>query len=96
MNKRVIRGYAAALSLLGLSTAYAATSSVPYPANQGGTATTIPVTDPRVAALNAREAQLRRRAVEVRRIVASRTAAAAAQPPVRIVTLPAVTQTRTS
>lgn len=95
MNKRLIRGYAAALSLLGFSAAWAATSNAPWPGASPGTSASVSANDPRVAALNAREARLRQRAVQVRRIVAARTAAAS-RPAVQIVTLPPMTRTRTS
>lgn len=96
MTKRIVRGYAAALSLLGFSAAWVATSQNPFPQRQAVEATA-QVPDPRIAALDARAADLRRRAAELRRIVAARAdiAQQAAAAP-RIVSAPAVTQTSTS
>ena len=99
MTKRLIRGYAVGLSLLGFSSAWVATARSPWPT----TATTVTQTasavavDPRIAALDAREARLRQRAAQVRNTLATRRARAAAAPPVvRYVTAPAATQTQTS
>lgn len=89
-----------ALSLLGFSAAWAATSHDPFPQRQAAQ-TSVATNDPRIAALDARAAQLRRRAAEVRRIVAGRRADAARQARqaaavVRVVRTRAVTQTSTS
>jgi hypothetical protein len=96
MDKRLIRGYVAALTLLGFSGAWAATSGTPFPGSSGGsTQQVIAPNDPRMIALNRRQAALKQRAVQVRRTVAARNAAAL-RPAVRIVTLAPVTRTRTS
>ena len=96
MTKRIVRGYAVALSLLGFAAAWAATSQNPFPQRHASEAA-VQAPDPRIAALDARAAGLRRRAAEVQRIVAGRAAIAqqAAVAP-RIVSAPAVTQTSTS
>jgi hypothetical protein len=93
MTKRLIRGYAVGLSLLGFSSAWVATARSPWPKTSTANTQTAAAADPRVAALDAREALLRRRAVEVRSTLMAR---AAAPPVVRYVTVPAVTQTQTS
>lgn len=101
MTKRLIRGYAVGLSLLGFSSAWVATARSPWPTTattvtQTQTASAVAV-DPRVAALDAREARLRQRAAQVRSTLKTRRAQAAAAPAVvRYVSAPAVTQTRTS
>ncbi len=97
MTKTTVRGYAVALSLLGFSAAWAATSRDPLPQKKV-THTSVAAADPRIAALDARAAELRRRAAEVRRIVAGRRADAVrrAAAVVRVVSAPAVTQTSTS
>ena len=94
MNARTIRGYAAALSVLGFTGAWALTAGSPRP---GGTGTSqrVAADDPRVLALDARARILTRRAAAVDRLVAARTAAAR-RPAVRIVTLRAATRTSTS
>jgi hypothetical protein len=105
MTKGHVRGYAAALTLLGFSSAWAATAHSPWP--KATTASTQPVAaapvtakpaiDPRVAALNRREARLRRRAAQVRQTLSIRRAQAAARAPVvRYVRSAPVTVTRTS
>ena len=105
MTKTHIRGYAVALSMLGFSSAWAATSRSPWPTTTASTtkpttaapATTKPAIDPRVKALNAREARLRRRAAQVRQTLSTRRAQAAARASVvRYVRVAPVTTTRTS
>jgi hypothetical protein len=96
MTKATVRGYTVALSLLGFTGAWAAVAHDPFPAKPASTEASMPATDPRVVALSRREALLRRRAKEVRKIVAARTREAARAPVVRIVSLPAVTVTTTS
>lgn len=96
MTKQTVRGYTVALSLLGFTGAWTAIAGDPWPSAPASTAQTVAADDPRIAALDAREAALRRRAADVQRIVATRTAQAAQPPPVRIVTLPPVTQTTSS
>ena len=96
MTKHTVRAYAVALSLLGFSAAWAATSHDPFPQKQPVPVATASATDPQIAALDARAAQLRRRAATVRRIVAGRRVVATRQAAVRVVSLPPVTQTRTS
>jgi hypothetical protein len=94
------RVYVVAGSLLAFFVLWAGIAARPW-----ATATKA---DPRVAALDRREARIRRDAAAAqaaaaerwsayRKQVAARAAAvAAAPPPVRIVTIPAVTSTRTS
>lgn len=99
MTRGTIRGYAVALSLLGLSAAWAAAARDPFPNRQAAPAATQAAAiaaDPLIAAVDARAAQLRRRAAEVRQILAGRRAAAARQAAVRVVSTPPVTRTRTS
>lgn len=105
MTKTHIRGYALALSLLGFSSAWAATSHSPWPTTTASTtkpttaapATTKPAIDPRVKALDVREARLRRRAAQVRQTLSTRRAQAAARATVvRYVRAAPVTTTRTS
>ena len=97
MTKNAIRGYAVALSLLGFSGVYATTASNPYPsATESATGPAAAATPAQVAALHSRAARLRKRAAAVRRTVAQRTAMAARPAPVRIITLPPATSTRTS
>ena len=97
MTKTTVRAYAVALSVLGFSAAWAATSRDPFPQRQAAQASVV-AADPRIAALDARAAELRRRAAEVRRIVAGRRADAARQAATvaRVVSTPPVTQTSTS
>jgi hypothetical protein len=104
MTNHVARLYVAAASVLVLFLAWAAIAAHPWPAKQSAAA------DPRIVALNARETALRAETVAVQRLLAvsraqqaraaTRTVAArsapAAQPAVRIVTLPPLTITRTS
>jgi hypothetical protein len=102
MTSHVARLYALALALLVFFLTWAAVAAHPW-------ATTSSVSaDPRLAALAAREQRVQRESVAVRRIVdhrwavyrsklqARRHALAAAPPPVRVVTLPPLTITRTS
>ena len=105
MTKTNIRGYAVALSLLGFASAWAATSHAPWPTTTASTtkpataapATTKPAIDPRVKALNVREARLRRHATQVRQTLSTRRAQTAARAPVvRFVRVAPVTTTRTS
>lgn len=97
MTKRIVRGYTAAASLLAFSGAWLATSRHPFPARPDTASTsTVSADDPRVQALNAREARLRVRARAVARILAERTTDAPRPPRVRVVTLPPVTGTRSS
>lgn len=98
MTKGVIRGYAVSLSLLGFASAWTAVSGSPWPAatEAQSSANVAPAADPRVAALDAREARLRKRAEAVRATLAGRRARAVAAQQVRVVTLPPITQTQTS
>jgi hypothetical protein len=107
MTKTTIRGYAVALSLLGFSTAWTAASRSPWPTTTASNTTTPaaavkpatakPAVDPRVIALNRREARLRKRAAQVRQTLATRRAQAVARATVvRVVQSAPVTVTRTS
>lgn len=99
MTKGLIRGYAIGLSLLGFSSAWVATARSPWPTTSVTDTQTASAqaVDPRLAALDVREARLRRRADQVRRTLSTRSARAAVAPPVvRFVTAPPVTQTQTS
>lgn len=95
MTKALIRGYAAGLSLLGFAAAWAATAESPWPGASGADSQVGP-DDPRVAALDARETHLRRRAAEVRALIAQRTADAALPAPAQVVTLPPVARSTSS
>jgi len=87
------RLYALALGLVVFFLAWAVVASRPWAAS---------ATDPRLKALAVREAQLRQEAALVRAIAKAKTAAAsrpaaiASTQPVRVVTLPPLTITRTS
>jgi hypothetical protein len=99
MTSHAGRLYALAVCLVVFFLAWAVVAARPW-------ATTTP--DPRLKALAARETQLRREAALVNQIVAQRAqlakvthnrqlaAAAAAPAPVKVVTLPPLTITRTS
>jgi hypothetical protein len=101
MTSALGRVYVLVGSLLAFFVLWAGIAARPW-------ATAAGASDPRVAALDRREARIRRDAAAAqaaaaerwaayRRKVAARAAAiAAAPPPVRIVTIPAVTSTRTS
>lgn len=104
MTSHVARLYVAAAAVFVLFLAWAVIAAQPWPAKQSATA------DPRIIALNARETALRAETVAVQRLLAVSRAqqaravtravavrsAPAAQPAVKIVTLPPLTITRTS
>ncbi|HET8743836.1 MAG TPA: hypothetical protein VFM41_14555 [Gaiella sp.] len=94
MTSPVVRLYAAAAALAAFFLTWAGIAARPWAA---------PPQDTRVAAVGALEQRLQRDAALVRQIVDNRAAlahasasAAAPAPPVRVVTLPPVTTTRTS
>lgn len=102
MTSALGRVYVVAGSLLAFFVLWAGIAARPW-------AAAAPAPDPRVAALDRREARIRRDAAAAQAVVARRWAtyraqlaarataiAAAPAPPVRIVSVPAVTSTRTS
>jgi hypothetical protein len=103
MTSHVGRLYALAIALLVFFVTWASVAAQPW--------LSATKADPRVAALAAREQRLRQESIAVRRLVqhrwqvyrvqlrarqAQNAAAAAAPPPVRVVSLPPLTVTRTS
>ena len=103
MTSPVGRMYATALTLFTFFLAWALIAAKPWPAPS-------PTPDPRLRTLTAREKKLRRESIATQRLVQrrwavyrkqlaarnSQIAAAAAAPPVRIVSAPAATATRSS
>jgi hypothetical protein len=99
MTDHVARLYALAVAILVFLLAWAAVAARPWATSSQARP------DPRVQALIVKQERVRREALAVRRVLASRsrqaaapasTAPAPAQPSVRIVTLPPLTVTRTS
>jgi hypothetical protein len=98
MTDHVARLYALAIAILVFLVAWAAVAARPWATSSQA------MPDPRVQALIVKQERVRREALAVRRVLASRrraaasaaTAPAPAQPSVRIVTLPPLTITRTS
>jgi len=104
MTNHVARLYVAAASVFVLFLAWAVIATHPWPTKS----VTASANDPRIVALNARTAAIRSETVAVRQLLAQRRTqpaqtrltaaqtAPAALPPVRVVTLPPLTITRTS
>jgi hypothetical protein len=92
MTDHVVRLYVAAASILVLFLAWAVIAAHPWPAGRAA--------DPRLAALAAHERAYRQEVALVKTLLARKPAApaapAAAQPAVRVVTLPPLTITHVS
>jgi hypothetical protein len=100
MTNHTARLYALAVALFVFFVAWAAVAARPWATASAPAASP---TDPRVAALVAKQQRVRAEALAVNRVLAARrqqalasAAATAVVPPVRIVTLPPLTITRTS